>query len=146
MKAADWLGRLVFGACMWGIDYAHTEIFGNPENTMLGIAVYSCTAALCNTSTIVLSAGLLRGKASYDMQRLAYCAIAVNFLCFLAYTAKISPVVILFNTTTTVISYAQLARLLWPSNGDLIPYHRRFGFLRFASLQSTSLHLEAKKP
>lgn len=143
MRAADWIGRALYAAIIFGITQLHGVFFGSPENSIIGVAVYVCTAAVCNLVAVILAPELLRGKASYDMQRLAYCAIVVNFLSFILYSAKISPVVL--NTTITVISYVQLARLIWPSNGNLSHHHRRFGFFRFAALQGKNLHLEAKK-
>ncbi len=145
MQRSDWIGRLLCGAGIFGLGWLHAYFFGNPEGTRAGVAVYVCTAALANAIDIVLSAGLMRGKASYDMQRLAYCAIVVNFLSFIAFTAKNSPLVSALNMAITVISYAQLVRLLWPGNGNLSPHPWRFGFLRFTALQSPRIHLEKKK-
>lgn len=143
MRPADWIGRLIYASIVFGITQVHSEYFGNVENSITGVAIYVCTAAVCNLVAVLLATDLLRGKASYDMQRLAYCAIVVNFLSFILYSAKISPVVL--NLTITVISYVQLARLIWPSNGDPSYHHRRFGFFRFAALQGKNIHLEAEK-
>lgn len=143
MRAADWIGRALYAAIIFGVTQLHGEFFGRVENSVTGVAIYVCTAAICNLVAVLLAPYLLRGKASYDMQRLAYCAIVVNFLSFILYSAKISPVVL--NTTITVISYVQLARLIWPSNGYPSYHHRRFGFFRFAALQGKNLHLETEK-
>lgn len=144
MNAADWIGRAIFAVAIFGLDALHGEFFGNPENSIAGVAIYVCTSAACNLVAVILAPSLLRGKTSYDIQRLAYCAIVANFLSFLMYSAKISPIV--WNTTIMVISYVQLARLIWPSNGDPSYHHQRFGFFRFAALQGKNLHLEATKP
>ena len=143
MNTADWTGRAVYAAVIFGLNLLHGEYFGNPENSITGVAIYVCTSAVCNLVAVILAAHLLRGKASYDMQRLAYCAIVANFLSFILYSAKISPIVL--NITIMVISYVQLARLIWPSNGDPSYHHRRFGFFRLAALQGKNIHLEATK-
>lgn len=143
MRPADWIGRLIYACIVFGITHVHNEYFGDVESSIVGVAIYVCTAAVCNLVAVLLAVDLLRGKASYDMQRLAYCAIVVNFLSFIAYSAEISPIV--FNTTITVLSYVQLARLLWPSNGNYSHNNRRFGFLRFAAIQSKNIHMEAQK-
>lgn len=143
MCLADWIKRAGYALVIFGLNMLHVEFFGNPTNSINGVAIYVCTSAICNLVAVLLAPYLLRGKASYDMQRLAYCAIVANFMSFILYSAKISPSV--FNTAITVISYVQLARLIWPSNGDPSYHYWRFGFLRFATLQGKNLHLEAAK-
>src|SRR5690349_8033670 len=103
MRAADWIGRIIYACIVFGITHVHAEFFGHVENSITGVAIYVCTAAICNLVAVLLASDLIRGKASYDMQRLAYCAIVVNFLSFILYSAKISPA--LLNLTITVISY-----------------------------------------
>lgn len=144
MNLADWVGRILCGAITFGLAWGQITLY-TPSNTLLGVAFNQCLSALTNTCALLAAAALVRGKASFDLQRLAYCAIAVNFLSFIAYMAKISPLISALNGAITVISYAQLARILWPSNGDPIHLSWRFGVFRFATFQSPGLHLEEKK-
>lgn len=119
--------------------------FYTPDNNLLSVALNQCLSGVTNTCALLSAAFLVRGKASYDLQRLAFCAIVVNFLSFVAYSAKISPLIYALNGAITVISYAQLVRILWPGNGDPIYHNRRFGFLRFADFQSKIFHMEKTK-
>jgi len=144
MNLADWVGRVICAAITFGLAWAQLTLY-TPSNTLPGVALNQCLSALTNACALLAAAALVRGKASFDLQRLAYCAIAVNFLSFIAYSAKISPLIYALNGVITVISYAQLVRLLWPSNGDPNYLPRRFGFFRFASFQSPGFHLEEKK-
>lgn len=145
MNRADWIGRLICAAGVFGVAALHSRWFGDPENTIVGMAVYLSTSAICNAFAVIVSASFMRGRAAFDMQRLAFCAIVVNLCSFLAYSAKISPLISALNTAITVISYAQLARLLWPSNGNLIPDNWRNGLFRFSHLQGKNFHLEKTK-
>ncbi|MBV8061448.1 MAG: hypothetical protein JO253_08015 [Alphaproteobacteria bacterium] len=145
MKAADWLGRLLCGISLLMLSEAHERLFGGQIHGLLGVAIYLCTSGLCNFASIVLADKILNGPISYDMQRLAFCALIVNFFSFIAFMAKNSPSVALLNSTIMVISYVQFARLLWPSNGNPITHHRRVGVLRLLNLQGTRLYLEKEK-
>jgi len=134
--------------CGLGI-YATNQVqmhFWLPEsNARPEVYLFIVTAALANVIGILLPAALMRGKASYDMQRLAFCAIVVNFLSFIAFTAKNSPCVHFLNHTITVISYAQLVRLLWPGYGNRSDDHWRIGVFRFAHLYGKKLYMEKAK-
>jgi len=131
-------------AITFGVAQAQLALFA-PDNNLLSVGINQCLSALTNTCALLAAAALVRGKASFDLQRLAFCAIVVNFLSFVAYSAKISPLISALNVAITVISYAQLARILWPSNGDPSYLSRRFGVFRFASFQSPSFHLEKEE-
>ena len=144
MNRADWLGRAVCLAVTFGAAWGQLALF-TPDNNLLSVAINQCLSAITNTFALLAAWWFVRGKASYDLQRLAFCAIVVNFLSFVAYSAKISPLIYAFNWAITVISYAQLARLLWPRNGDPSYMSRRFGVFRFASFQGPSFHLEKEK-
>lgn len=144
MKLTDWIGRVLCAAITFGVAWAQLALY-TPDNNLLSVAFNQCLSALTNACALLAAAALVRGKASFDLQRLAYCAIAVNFLSFIAYSAKISPLISALNGAITVISYAQLARILWPSNGDPIYLSRRFGVFRFATFQSPGVHLEEEK-
>lgn len=144
MNLADWVGRVLCAAITFGLAWAQIVLYA-PSNNLLGVAFNQCLSALTNTCALLAAAALVRGKASFDLQRLAFCAIVINFTSFIAYMAKLSPLIYALNGAITVISYAQLARILWPSNGDPIHLSRRFGVFRFATFQSPGLHLEEKK-
>lgn len=144
MNRADWAGRALCLAITFGVAWTQTAFY-TPENSLLSAGIQTVLSALTNTCALLAAAFFVRGKASFDLQRLAFCAIVVNFLNFAAFAAKSSPCVYVLNTLVTVISYAQLARILWPGNGDPIYNFRRFGFLPFANLSSKGFHLEAKK-
>lgn len=145
MKAADWLGRLLCGLLIWTLYKAQEWAVGDIENELWDVAMYLCTAAIINAAEVVLAALLVRGAASYDMQLLAFCAVIANFLNFVAYAAKNSPMVFVLNQTITVISYVQLVRLIWPSNGSPLDYRSRGVFLRFAHLPAKGVHFEKEK-
>lgn len=144
MSWRDWTGRALCLAITFGVAGAQTALY-TPENSLLSAGIQTVLSALTNTCALLSAAFFVRGKASFDLQRLAFCALVVNFLNFAAFAAKSSPCVYVLNTLVTVISYAQLARILWPGNGDPIINSRRFGFLPFANFPSKGFYLEAKK-
>jgi len=144
MSRHDWIGRALCLAVTFGAAWAQTALY-SPQNSLLGAGIQSVLSALTNTCALLAAAAFVRGHASFDLQRLAFCAIVVNFLNFAAFAAKSSPLVYVFNTSITVISYAQLARILWPGNGSLIHHTRRFGLFRFANFQGKGIHLETEK-
>lgn len=144
MDRADWFGRILCAAVTFGLARAQLALY-TPTNDLPGVAFNQVLSALTNACALIAAAAFMRGRASYDMQRLAFCAIVVNFLSFLAYAAKISPLISALNGAITVISYAQLARILWPRDGDPNYINRRFGFFRLAHLPGKGLYMEAKK-
>jgi phosphoglycerol transferase MdoB-like AlkP superfamily enzyme len=144
MNRADWIGRALCLAITFGVARGQLALFA-PENTLASVAINQVLSAFSNTCALLAAAAFVRGKASFDLQRLAYCAIVVNFLGFVAYSAKISPLIHALNGVITVISYAQLLRILWPSNGDPVYNSRRFGVFYFAAFQSPGLRVEEKK-
>jgi hypothetical protein len=144
MNRAEWIGRAVCLAITFGVAQGQLALY-TPDNNLLSVGINQCLSALTNTCALLSAAFFVRGKASYDLQRLAFCAIVINFLSFAAYSAKISPLISALNWAITVISCAQLVRILWPGNGDPIYHHRRFGFLRFVDFQSKILHMEKTK-
>lgn len=144
MTWADWLGRALCLAITFGVAWAQTALY-TPENSLPSAGIQSVLSALTNTCALLSAAFFVRGKASFDLQRLAFCAIVINFLNFAAFAAKSSPCVYVLNTSITVISYAQLARILWPSNGDPVYHNWRFGVSRFANFQSKIFHMEKTK-
>lgn len=145
MRAADVIGRAVCGLVMYAANKLQVHWF-LPSTIEIGeVALFICTAALANAFSIILAATTLRGAVSYDMQRLAFCAVVVNLLSFIAFAAKNSPCVHLLNDTITVISYAQLARLLWPGYGNRYDSDRRYGVSRFVDLYLPRFYMEKKK-
>lgn len=144
MTVGDWLGRLLCAAITFGVAWLRLWAY-TPENSLAGAAICNCLSALSNACAVIAAAYLVKGKASFDLQRLAYCAVVVNLLGFLAYAAKSSPSVYATNTAITVISYAQLIRLLWPSNGDIIHPDRCRRFLLGAPLSVKGFHMEKEK-
>lgn len=144
MNCADWVGRALCLAITFGVAWAQLALF-TPENTLASVAINQVLSALTNTFALLAAAAFVRGKASFDLQRLAFCAIVVNFLSFVAYSAKAPPLINVLNEAITVLSYAQLLRILWPSNGDPVYNSRRFGVFHFAAFQSPGVHLEKKK-
>jgi len=144
MTGADWIGRALCLAVTFGVAWVQLRLY-TPDKNLLSVGLNQCLSAFTNTCALLAAAAFVRGKASFDLQRLAFCAIFVNFLSFVAYSAKISPLIHVLNGTITVISYAQLARILWPSNGDSVYHNRRFGILRFATFQGKIFHMEKTK-
>lgn len=144
MGRADWVGRALCLAVTFGVAWGQLALF-TPQNTLASVAINQVLSAFSNTCALLAAAAFVRGKASYDLQRLAFCAIVVNFLSFVAYSAKISPLIHALNSAITVISYAQLIRILWPGNGDPVNNPRRFGVFHFATFQSPGLRMEKKK-
>lgn len=116
MEKIDWRARLFGVLAFYLIDQAHVEFFGHPENTKMSVTIYLATAALANVAVVVVAAKVLRDQLSYDIQRLNYCAIIVNFMGWLAYLASKSPVV--FNATITALGYGQFLRLFWIGDDD----------------------------
>ena len=145
MKAADIIGRVACGLGMYAVNQAQMNLWAPSSAELFEVSIFICTSALANAICILLPAALMRGSASYDMQRLAFCAIVVNFCSFIAFAAKSSPFVHLFNDTITVISYAQLARLLWPGYGNRYDNSRRFGIFRFVDIHLPRFYMEKKK-
>lgn len=145
MTAADIIGRVVCGLGIYAVNWAQAYLWSPTSIELVEVAIFICTAAVANVFGILLPAALMRGAASYDMQRLAFCAIVVNFLSFIAFAAKNSPCVHFLNDTITVISYAQLARLLWPGYGNRFDNSRRFGIFRFVDFHLPRFYMEKKK-
>ncbi len=145
MKAAAWIGRILCGIAIMALYGLQGMIEGDVKNTLGGVAQHVTVAAIVNAAEVVLAAYLVRGAASYDMQLLAFCAVIVNFLSFVAYAAKNSPMVFFLNHSIMVISYVQFARLIWPSNGSPLNYRSRGLFLRFAHLPIASVHFKKEK-
>lgn len=145
MNAADIFGRILCGLGIYAVNQAQMYLWTPSSSKLNEVSIFICTAALANAVCILLPAALMRGSASYDMQRLAFCAIVVNFFSFIAFAAKSSPLVHLFNDTITVISYAQLARLLWPGYGNRSDNSRRFGIFRFVDFHMPRFYMEKKK-
>lgn len=145
MRAADIIGRVACGLGMYAANWLQVYWFA-PGSIEIGeVALFICTAALANAVTVFLAAAVIRGAVSYDIQRLAFCAIVVNLLSFIAFAAKNSPCVHLLNDTVTVISYAQLARLLWPGYGNRSDRDQRYFVSRFADLHLPRFYMEEKK-
>lgn len=144
MNRADWIGRALCLAATFGAAWVQTEIY-TPENSLLSAGVQTILSALTNTCALLSADAFVRGKASFDLQRIAYCALVVNLLNFAAFAAKSSPFVYVFNTSITVISYAQLVRILWPGNGGISDYLGRVWLFAIAHLPGASLRMEAKK-
>jgi hypothetical protein len=144
MTLLDWLGRALCLVVTFGAAYAKGTLY-QPESALLSVAISQCLSAFCNAIAVVAAAYLVRGRASYELQLLAYCAVVVNLLSFISYAAKISPMVHALNLTITVISYAQLARLLWPRNDSFVDYCISRLFLLSAAPTIKNLHVEKEK-
>lgn len=145
MRAAGIARRAVCGIVMYAANKLQVHWF-SPSTIEIGdVALFICTAAIANALSILLAATVLRGAVSYDMQRLAFCAVVVNLLSFIAFAAKNSPCVHFLNDTITVISYAQLARLLWPGYGNRYDGDRRYCVSRFVGLYLPRFYMEEKK-
>lgn len=144
MKRADWFGRALCALVTFGVVWAQEAVY-SPEPTLLGVAINQCLSALSNTCALLAAAAFVQGKTSYDLQRLAFCAIVVNFLSFAAFAAKSSPTVAWLNTTISVLSYAQLVLLLWPSNGGIPNPGGRIRLFYVAHFPRAGLHLETRK-
>lgn len=141
---ADWRGRIGCGAVTFGIEWLRSALYVT-ENTLESVALSCCLSAICNACAILAAHELTTGRTSFDLQRLAFCALVVNYIVFIAYAAKSSPVILACNTLISVLSYAQLARLLWPNDGDSIPLNRCDGVFRSAGFPREGVYLETKK-
>lgn len=115
-RGIEWQSRLAAVIATIIIDKAHKLMFGGPENTFMGITVYLSSAALMSFAAIVCYAHILKGQLSFDLQRLAFCAIALNFLGWLTYLAQQSPAII--NQLIAAVTYGTFTRILWISDGD----------------------------
>lgn len=144
MQASDWIGRMLCLVITFGIAFAKNQLF-QPEALLLEVGINQCISALCNATAVIAAAYFVRGPASYDLQLLAFCAVIVNFLSFIAFAAKNSPMVFFLNQTIMVISYVQFVRLLWPSNGSPLDYRSSGVFLRFADLSASGFHSKKEK-
>ena len=144
MNWADWTGRAVCMVITFGVAYLQTWAY-TPENNFYSAVLQSILSALTNTCALLSAAYFVRGKASFDLQRLAYCALVVNLLNLIAFAAKSSPFVSVFNTVITVISYAQFIRILWPTNGSILDLRWRGPVHGRADLSGEGLHMEKKK-
>lgn len=144
MRREDWYGRGICFAITFGLAWLKLWLYP-PDNNLLSVGISACLSVVCNTVSMIAAASFVKGRASFDLQRLAYCAMVVNLLSFIAYAAKNSPCVFFLNTSITVISYVQLIRLLWPSNGDNVHNNKRDRFLHFTHISGKNIHLEKKK-
>lgn len=142
MRASDIIARAACGLGIYAVNQVQMYFWTPESNARMAVYVFIVTAALANVIGILLPAALMRGKASRDMQILAFCAIVVNFLSFIAFTAKNSPCVHILNHTITVISYAQLVRLLWPGYGNRSDDHWRIGIFHVFNPLGKKLYLE----
>lgn len=115
-RRIDWPARLTALLAMATLHKAHSSFLGHPENTPTGVTVYLCTAALFNLASVIYFANCLKGQLSYDLQRLAFCAIILNFAGWITYLAQVSPAFI--NTLMAALTYGMFTRLFWISDGD----------------------------
>jgi len=144
MSWADWIGRAVCAAITFGVAYLQTQAF-TPESNFYSAVIQAILSALTNTCALLSAAYFVRGKASFDLQRLAYCALVVTLLNLIAFAAKSSPLVSVFNTALTVISYAQFIRILWPSNGSISDLRWRRPLSGRTDFSREGFHMEKKK-
>jgi hypothetical protein len=144
MIFADWRGRVSCAAITFGIEWLRSTFYVT-ENTLESVALSCCLSAICNACAIIAAHELTTGRTSFDLQRLAFCALVINYLVFIAYWAKSSPVIHACNTLISVLSYAQLARFLWPNDGNSIPRSRCDGVFRSADFPREGVHLETQK-
>ena len=115
-RRLDWSGRASAALATILIDKAHGLIFGGPENTVAGVTVYLASAALMSFIAIVIYAHIIKGQLSFDLQRLSFCAIALQFTGWLLYLAQQSPAII--NQLIAAVTYGTFTRILWTGDGD----------------------------
>lgn len=115
-RGINWQARATAVLAMLTLDKAHLVFFGSPENTQLGVTIYQGTAALCNAISVVFFAHVLKGKLSYDLQRLAFCAILLNSFGWVLYMAQYSPYFI--NFLMSMVTYGMFTRVCWVSDND----------------------------
>ena len=115
-RGINWQARATAVLAMLTLDKAHLVFFGSPENTQLGVTIYQGTAALCNGLSVMYFAHGLQAKVSYDLQRLAFCAMFLNAAAWLLYMAQQSPSTV--NFLIGMVTYGMLIRTIWISDGD----------------------------
>jgi hypothetical protein len=115
-RGIDWPARLTTVLAMIILDRAHVAFFGHPENTEMGVTVYLGTAAFANAASVVYFSHALNGRLSYDLQRLAFCAIILNSASWVLYMAQMSPSII--NFMMGMLTYGMFTRVCWISDGD----------------------------
>lgn len=138
-RGIEWAARSISILAMLILDRVHEGIFGNPENTPLAVTVYIGTAALCNALSVVFFANILKGKLSYDLQRLAFCALFLNSVSWVLFMAQQSPSSI--NFLMSMVTYGMFTRVCWVSDNDSDAGGWR-DFLRRSFAQRQKLYLE----
>lgn len=115
-RGIDWAPRVAAALVTVIIGKAHSDLFGNPENTKIGISIFLGSSALFNASTIFFYDKILDGKLSSDLQSMAYYAVVLNVLAWIAYMSHQSPQVA--NIMISALTYGIFTRLMWISDGD----------------------------
>ena len=142
-RSVEWAARVTAILAMLVLDDLHEAIFGEPENSPLGVTVYIGTAALCNALSVVFFAHVLKGKLSYDLQRLAFCAIVLNSVSWVLFMAQQSPSSI--NFLMSMVTYGMFTRVCWVSDNDTDSGGWR-DFLRRSFAQRQKLYLKKANP
>lgn len=110
MQSNGWKARLNIGLALWITAYAHQKIAADVSNTPEGMLIYHGSAALFDLMALVISAHLLAGRLSDDMQSLCLIAIFVNSAGWFLYMAYAPPRC--YQIALLGVNYGQCLRLL----------------------------------
>lgn len=142
-RGIEWPERACAALVTLILEAVHNRLFGCQESTRIAVTVYLSTSALFNVAAILCYDRVLRGQLSADLQKLAYCAIILNFLGWATYMFQRSPQVV--NIMTAALTYGTFTRLLWISDGDTDVGGWR-DLLRRATDWSSSIHFKEAQP
>lgn len=111
-----WSTRLFVGLALWLAALVHQKTCINVANTPAGMFLYHGAAALFDFATLAVSAHVLEGQLSDDMQTLCLVSMLVNFCGWIAYLAYTPPIT--YNYAIGVLGYVQYARLFLGDSYD----------------------------
>ncbi len=140
MSRNHWALRLSVGAIFWITASIHHDLVMDVENSVVGMFAYHASAALCDFLLLILSANVLVGRLSDDMQALFLAFMCLNFLGFLAYAAYISPV--FYDMACLGLSYAQYLRIFMDDQYDALAHLLGNKLVRRPDINCKKLHVK----
>lgn len=102
--------RALVALSLWLAAYLHLKLCADVPNTPEGMFLYHGGAALFDFATLAVSAYMLEGRLSDDMQALCFASMVVNFTGFLLYVAYAPPT--LYDRVIEALGYVQYIRLV----------------------------------